>query len=219
MLFRIEGTNSKRSTHCGVLEFVAEEGVVYMPHWVRAHDAHAGTCAGLQVVCMCSGTHPFVCSAWSTQQSIFAHKTAFAHADRHLVCAYLSAACACWAGDAHDRRTTGNLARACRDHRCSCCVCVAADDAELTATGGGHGAHQERVTPQGGVCETAGARARKGVWGLTRLGCIKSSSCIVIHRLDIVMQMGQRGQFPWCLLCKTSKQQLPWCLQPQQRWN
>jgi ubiquitin fusion degradation protein 1 len=35
MLFRLEGVQSKRHTHCGVLEFIAEEGVVYMPHWVR----------------------------------------------------------------------------------------------------------------------------------------------------------------------------------------
>eukprot|EP00955_Chlamydomonas_euryale_P119130 366574-Chlamydomonas_euryale.AAC.4 len=34
MLFKVESTSSGRSTHCGVLEFVAEEGVVYMPHWV-----------------------------------------------------------------------------------------------------------------------------------------------------------------------------------------
>lgn len=33
MLFRVESP-SGRVTHCGVLEFVAEEGVVYMPHWV-----------------------------------------------------------------------------------------------------------------------------------------------------------------------------------------
>jgi hypothetical protein len=34
MLFKAESTSSGRFTHCGVLEFVAEEGVVYMPHWV-----------------------------------------------------------------------------------------------------------------------------------------------------------------------------------------
>ncbi|GAX84203.1 hypothetical protein CEUSTIGMA_g11626.t1 [Chlamydomonas eustigma] len=34
MLFKIESPSSGRSTHCGVLEFVAEEGVVYMPHWM-----------------------------------------------------------------------------------------------------------------------------------------------------------------------------------------
>ncbi|KXZ51901.1 hypothetical protein GPECTOR_11g334 [Gonium pectorale] len=34
MLFKLEGVHSKRHTHCGVLEFIAEEGVVYMPHWM-----------------------------------------------------------------------------------------------------------------------------------------------------------------------------------------
>ncbi|KAG2491090.1 hypothetical protein HYH03_010534 [Edaphochlamys debaryana] len=34
MLFKVEGMQSKRHTHCGVLEFIAEEGVVYMPHWM-----------------------------------------------------------------------------------------------------------------------------------------------------------------------------------------
>ncbi|PNH08702.1 Ubiquitin fusion degradation protein 1 [Tetrabaena socialis] len=34
MLFKLEGVQSKRQTHCGVLEFIAEEGVVYMPHWM-----------------------------------------------------------------------------------------------------------------------------------------------------------------------------------------
>ncbi len=33
MLFKVEDVNG-RATHCGVLEFLAEEGVVYMPHWV-----------------------------------------------------------------------------------------------------------------------------------------------------------------------------------------
>lgn len=40
MLFKLEGVTSKRHTHCGVLEFIAEEGVIYMPHWVR-HIAYA----------------------------------------------------------------------------------------------------------------------------------------------------------------------------------
>ncbi|GFH12756.1 uncharacterized protein HaLaN_08500 [Haematococcus lacustris] len=33
MLFKVESTGG-RTTHCGVLEFVAEEGQVYMPHWM-----------------------------------------------------------------------------------------------------------------------------------------------------------------------------------------
>ena len=40
MLFKL--SNKKRSTHCGVLEFVAEEGRIYIPHWVR-------TCACLSL--------------------------------------------------------------------------------------------------------------------------------------------------------------------------
>ena len=35
MLFEISNLRDKRSSHCGVMEFVAEEGVVYLPYWVR----------------------------------------------------------------------------------------------------------------------------------------------------------------------------------------
>lgn len=35
MLFRVENKRQGRVTHCGVLEFIAEEGHVYMPYWVR----------------------------------------------------------------------------------------------------------------------------------------------------------------------------------------
>lgn len=34
MLFKLENTRQHRHTHCGVLEFVAEEGRLYVPHWV-----------------------------------------------------------------------------------------------------------------------------------------------------------------------------------------
>ena len=34
MLFKLTNTNAKRYTHCGVLEFVADEGKVFIPHWV-----------------------------------------------------------------------------------------------------------------------------------------------------------------------------------------
>lgn len=36
MLFKLTNKNSDRMTHCGVLEFVADEGICYLPHWVRA---------------------------------------------------------------------------------------------------------------------------------------------------------------------------------------
>lgn len=35
MLFKLTNKNSDRMTHCGVLEFVADEGICYLPHWVR----------------------------------------------------------------------------------------------------------------------------------------------------------------------------------------
>jgi hypothetical protein len=34
MLFKVENSATGRFTHCGVLEFVADEGMVYLPHWV-----------------------------------------------------------------------------------------------------------------------------------------------------------------------------------------
>ncbi|XP_054248118.1 ubiquitin recognition factor in ER-associated degradation protein 1-like [Indicator indicator] len=34
MVFRLTNPNGNRSTHCGVLEFVAEEGICYLPPWV-----------------------------------------------------------------------------------------------------------------------------------------------------------------------------------------
>lgn len=35
MLFKLTNKNSDRMTHCGVLEFVADEGICYLPHWVK----------------------------------------------------------------------------------------------------------------------------------------------------------------------------------------
>ena len=35
MLFKVENRRNSRSTHCGVLEFIADEGMMYMPYWVR----------------------------------------------------------------------------------------------------------------------------------------------------------------------------------------
>lgn len=34
MLFKLINKKSRRETHCGVLEFVADEGKVYLPLWV-----------------------------------------------------------------------------------------------------------------------------------------------------------------------------------------
>lgn len=34
MLFKLSNTSLSSSTHCGVLEFVADEGKIYVSHWV-----------------------------------------------------------------------------------------------------------------------------------------------------------------------------------------
>ena len=34
MLFELQNDAAKRVSHCGVLEFIAEEGMIYMPYWV-----------------------------------------------------------------------------------------------------------------------------------------------------------------------------------------
>lgn len=35
MLFKLTNKRTNRETHCGVLEFVADEGRIYLPYWVR----------------------------------------------------------------------------------------------------------------------------------------------------------------------------------------
>lgn len=39
MLFSLENKANGSKTHCGVLEFIAEEGMIYMPYWVSAGKA------------------------------------------------------------------------------------------------------------------------------------------------------------------------------------
>ena len=34
MLFQIKNPSAERVTHCGVLEFVSDEGIIYIPYWV-----------------------------------------------------------------------------------------------------------------------------------------------------------------------------------------
>lgn len=34
MLFKVENRQTGQATHCGVLEFIADEGMIYMPYWV-----------------------------------------------------------------------------------------------------------------------------------------------------------------------------------------
>ena len=34
MLFKLTNKQKSRTTHCGVLEFVADEGKIYIPYWM-----------------------------------------------------------------------------------------------------------------------------------------------------------------------------------------
>ena len=43
MLFSLSNAGKGRKTHAGVLEFLAEPGRVYLPHWVRTHSLPPGT--------------------------------------------------------------------------------------------------------------------------------------------------------------------------------
>ncbi len=46
MLFNVANRQTGRSTHCGVLEFIADEGHCYLPYWVRGFcPTSAGACA------------------------------------------------------------------------------------------------------------------------------------------------------------------------------
>ncbi|KAF3676625.1 hypothetical protein FXO37_05224 [Capsicum annuum] len=38
MLFELRNANMGRVSHCGVLEFIAEEGMIYMPYWVPVNS-------------------------------------------------------------------------------------------------------------------------------------------------------------------------------------
>jgi ubiquitin fusion degradation protein 1 len=53
MLFKLENRATGRTTHCGVLEFIADEGMAYLPYWVRPpcrlHSCQCeGACAQLR---------------------------------------------------------------------------------------------------------------------------------------------------------------------------
>lgn len=47
MLFKLINKKSRRETHCGVLEFVADEGKVYLPLWVSFYCKRCFSCPAL----------------------------------------------------------------------------------------------------------------------------------------------------------------------------
>ena len=38
MMFELRNGASERVSHCGVLEFIADEGTIYMPYWVGPEE-------------------------------------------------------------------------------------------------------------------------------------------------------------------------------------
>ena len=53
MLFQIENPAIGKRSHCGVLEFIAEEGLCFLPHWVRTRrtvrvHAERSACSGVR---------------------------------------------------------------------------------------------------------------------------------------------------------------------------
>jgi ubiquitin fusion degradation protein 1 len=47
MLFELINNKAKKQTHAGVLEFIAEEGKIYLPYWVRLLGHFLETKAGM----------------------------------------------------------------------------------------------------------------------------------------------------------------------------
>lgn len=45
MLFELSNGKKSRTTHAGVLEFIAEEGKIYLPYWVRSAENQNLRCA------------------------------------------------------------------------------------------------------------------------------------------------------------------------------
>ena len=36
-MFELRNASAERVSHCGVLQFIAEEGMIYLPYWVGIH--------------------------------------------------------------------------------------------------------------------------------------------------------------------------------------
>lgn len=88
MLFKLENSKTGRTTHCGVLEFIADEGCAYLPHWMMQNLLlevgdiiklknlslpKGQTSAALYRVrfrrpagvCACGSTHDFCTNCWN----------------------------------------------------------------------------------------------------------------------------------------------------------
>lgn len=62
MLFEVHNPTTSRTSHCGVLEFVAEEGMIYMPYWVFISLLLQYYCA----VFVCPVRVPYYLNVWAS---------------------------------------------------------------------------------------------------------------------------------------------------------
>ena len=70
MLFEVKNPNKEGvlPIHCGVLEFTAEEGTVFLPYWVRAADRPARPNAVTVELTVLPSVRPSVLAFYTTQQ-------------------------------------------------------------------------------------------------------------------------------------------------------
>lgn len=52
MLFKLTNPTTEKITHCGVLEFIADEDKIYLPYWVRNTFTHYFSLMLLNVICV-----------------------------------------------------------------------------------------------------------------------------------------------------------------------
>ncbi|KAJ8767193.1 hypothetical protein K2173_013590 [Erythroxylum novogranatense] len=58
MLFELQNYAAERASHCGVLEFIAEEGMIYMPYWMMENLLlQEGDIVGVKNLTLPKGTY------------------------------------------------------------------------------------------------------------------------------------------------------------------
>ncbi len=172
MLFEVHNSSTSRTSHCGVLEFVAEEGMIYMPYWV----------------CFLLPTKLCILLDVCSMQSLF-YKRLLSEQEKKSVLwipAEVTVVCQQIQFDFpvnHDHRREMKMNKRGREEwGCSDKMrrghlywnwdeCGFADDAKPFVAGRGHCTGQECHTSQGHLCETA--TSHQGLpWYLKSKGCV-----------------------------------------------
>jgi hypothetical protein len=53
MLFQLSNVSVEKTSHCGVLEFTADEGLVYLPYWVYFFFLFVSFISFLHLILLC----------------------------------------------------------------------------------------------------------------------------------------------------------------------